>query len=102
MSVKFTQADKEYFAAVRKEKPHVDQLFKDIRSLMDQFPGSKITYLSVDGNEWGEPSPPGVPVLPKDRPETIPNAKQKQRTAVKSKRPTTKAEKYRQLMRYKE
>jgi hypothetical protein len=43
-----------------------------------------------------------VPVLPKDRPETIPNAKKPQRTAVKSKRPTTKAEKYRQLMRYKE
>lgn len=51
--MKFTQAEKDYFAAVRKEQPHVDQLFKDIRSLMEQFPGSKITYLNVDGNEWG-------------------------------------------------
>jgi len=90
--MKFTQADKDYFAAVRKEKPHVDQMFQDIRSLMEQFPGSKITYLNVDGNEWGKPSPRGL----------VPNAPEQGRTAVAPKRPTTKAEKYRSLMRYKE
>lgn len=100
--MKFTQAEKDYFAAVRKEQPHVDQLFKDIRALMEQFPGSKITYLKVDGNEWGEPSPEGVTPVTIACPKAIPNAKQQQRTAVKAKRPTTKAEKYRQLMRYKE
>ena len=100
--MKFTQADKDYFSAVRKEQPHVDQLFKDIRSLMEQFPGSKIKHLSIDGNEWGERGPEGVPTMDQSRIETIPDAKEKQRTAVKPKRPKTKAEKYRQLMRYKE
>lgn len=68
--MKFTQADKEFFAAVRQEKPEVDHLFKDLRSLMTQFPGSSITYLKIGEFEWGEKSPEGVvPCL-----TTIPNS----------------------------
>ena len=76
--IKFTQADKDFFAIKRQENSDVDQLFKDVRDLMEQFPGSKITYLRVGESEWGEPSPEGVlPCI-----QTIPNSKQQKQKAT--------------------
>lgn len=78
-SIKFTQSDKDFFAVKRKEQQHVDQLFKDIRSLMEQFPGSRITYLQIEEREWGKPSPPGV--VP-NVPSTIPVSKKQNQKAT--------------------
>ena len=76
--IKFTQADKDFFAAKRKESKEVDELFTYIRSLAEQFPGTKIVYLKVGESEWGEPSPEGVlPCI-----QTIPNGKQQKQKAT--------------------
>lgn len=94
--MKFTQADKDYFTAVRNEDPSVDQMFKDLRALMEHFPGSKIKHLQVRDSEWGEPQPEGEPYVPLPRSVTIPNDKQ---TSVKA---TTAAERRRLFTRYKQ
>lgn len=80
--MKFTQADKDFFAAVRQEDPAVDQLFKDIRAVMECFPGTKIKHLEIRGSEWGSPQPEGEPYVPLPRPETIPNGKKQQQRAM--------------------
>lgn len=80
--MKFTPADKEFFAAVRKEDPAVDQLFKDIRQVMEYFPGSKIKHLQIRDSEWGEPQPEGEPYVPLPRIKTIPNGKKPQQRAL--------------------
>lgn len=80
--MKFTQADKDFFAAVRKEDPAVDQLFKDIRFVMEYFPGAKIKHLEIRGSEWGEPQPEGEPYVPLPRIETIPKSKKTQQRAM--------------------
>lgn len=80
--MKFTPADKKFFAAVRKEDPAVDQLFKDIRQVMKYFPGSKIKHLQIRDSEWGEPQPEGEPYVPLPRIETIPNNKKPQQRAL--------------------
>ena len=93
--MKFTQADKAFFAAVRKEDPAVDQLFKDIRAVMEHFPGTRIKHLEIRGSEWGEPQPEGEPYVPLPRPETIPNGKKQHQ------RPLTAGERRRAQTIYK-
>lgn len=91
--MKFTQSDKDYFTAVRSEDPAVDQMFIDIRSLMEAFPGSKIKHLKVRDSEWGEPQPEGEPYTHIPRPETIPvdtKTQQKPMTAAQKRRAMTK------------
>jgi hypothetical protein len=60
--VKFSQSDKDFFAAVRKEEPCVDEMFISIRQLTQHFPGAELVYLKVMGKEWGDPGPRGVPM----------------------------------------
>lgn len=93
--MKFTPAEKEYFAKVRAEDPAVDQLFKDLRQMMETFKGSSIKYLRVRESEWGEDFPPGEPAIFAPRPETIRNDKKTQQTARSAK------ERRRAMTRYK-
>lgn len=58
--VEFSKEDREFFESTRATQPAVDQLFKDIRSLMEEFAGSHITYLQVGQREWGVKSKEGV------------------------------------------
>lgn len=80
--MKFTQADKDYFTAARNEDPSVDQMFKDLRAMMEAFPGSKIKHLVVRDSEWGEPQPEGEVYIPLPRIETIPKDKKTQQRAM--------------------
>ncbi len=94
--MKFTQADKDYFTAVRKEDPAIEQMFVDIRAMMEAFPGSKIKHLKVRDSEWGEPQPEGEPYIPIPRPETIPKGTKEQQ------KPMTAAQKRRAMTKYKQ
>jgi hypothetical protein len=76
--VKFTPAEREYFAKVRKESPEVDSMFTAVRQMMETFRGAKIVHLKVRDSEWGRPMPEGVPYVPMPRVETIPKGKKKQ------------------------
>jgi len=90
--VQFSKEDKDFFASSRAADPAVDQLFKDVRSLMKQFTGSHLTYLQVGGREWGAKSEWGV--LP-NIPTPIPASK-------RAPKPTTQNAKRRALTKYKE
>jgi hypothetical protein len=94
--VKFTQADKDYFTAVRNEDPDVDQMFKDIRAIMEAFPGTKIKHLQVRDSEWGTPMPEGEPYVPIPRSLTIPN------DTKKSPKASTAKERRRLFTKYKQ
>lgn len=94
--MKFTQADKDYFTAVRNEDPAVDQMFKNMRSMMEAFPGSQIKYLKVRDSEWGKDFPPGEPYVPLPRAVTIPNDTKTKRSGM------TAAEKRRSMTKYKQ
>lgn len=97
--MKFAQADKDYFAAVRAEDPVIDEMFKDMRALMEKFPGTKIQHLVVRESEYGYPQPEGDRYIPLPRAETILNeAKQYQ----KAKTATTAKERRRLYTRYKQ
>lgn len=86
--MKFTPADKEYFKQLRTEDPAVDQLFTDMRQIMEAFPGSKIEYLSLPGAEFGTKPPEGVPYVPVG---TTPDRKKaKQMTAAERRRANTR------------
>lgn len=93
--MKFTPADKEYFAKVREEDPVIDQMFKDMRQMMEAFKGSSIKFLKVRDSEWGEDFPPGVPASEIPRPETIPYDTKKQQKAM------TAAQRRRAMTKYK-
>ena len=88
--IEFTKEDKEFFAATRTAQPAVDELFKDVRSLMDRFANSQITYLQVGSKEWGELEEGVIPNVPplmvkrkKARPATTQNAKRRAITKYK-------------------
>lgn len=93
--MRFTPADKEYFTAVRQEDASIDQMFKDMRALMEKFAGSKILYLKVRDSEWGEEQPMGEPYVPLPRIETIQKGKKPQQRAL------TVAERRRAQTKYK-
>lgn len=87
--MKFTPAEKEYFAKVRAEDPSVDQLFKDVRLMMEKF-NARIVHLTVRDQSWGRPMPEGEPYVPVPkalRPKAIlKGTKQQQPTTVGQRR----------------
>ena len=88
--LEFTKEDKEFFESTRTAQPAVDQLFKDVRSLMDRFANSQITYLQVGSREWGSLEEGVIPNVPplivkrkKTKPPTTQNAKRRAITKYK-------------------
>ena len=91
--VEFSKEDRDFFVSARAADPAVDQLFKDVRALMEKFAGSHVTYLKVGSREWGAKSEGGV--LP-----NIPMSILERKKATP--KPTTQNAKRRALTKYKE
>ena len=86
--MKFTDAHKKYFESVRKEEPAVDQMFKDVKAIMQAFPGSRIEYLRLPDAEFGVALPDGIPYV-SGKKETI-QTQTKQMTAAERRRANTR------------